>query len=80
MHDSGPGHEPDSLVAILSNLSREISQPLGLLRAGIGQLIGAGPEFISEAERSQARTLFMVCDDLGRLTLECLGGEEPARE
>ena len=68
------------MQAILANLSREICQPLGLLRAGIMQLIGAEPEFISEAERSQAQTLFMVCDDLGRLTRECLGGEESGRE
>jgi hypothetical protein len=74
-HDGGPGREADGLVAILSNLSREISLPLGLLRAGIGQIIDAGPEVVSEAERSQAQTLLMVCDDLERLTRECLGGE-----
>jgi hypothetical protein len=48
-----------------------------LLRGGIDQLIVSRADEISDLERSQARTLLTVCDDLGRLTRECLGGEEP---
>ena len=66
--------------AILANLSREICQPLGLLRGGISQLIGSRTDKLSEAERNQARTLITICDDLGRLTRESLGGDPAGRD
>jgi signal transduction histidine kinase len=71
-----PVSEPDQadLRAILANLGREICQPLEALRGRIEALLGARSGPISDAERGQAETMLRLCDDLGRLTRDCLGG------
>jgi len=74
--DAESEREGFSLQAILANLSREICQPLDLLQGGIGALLGDPSRPITEAERSQAETMLMLCNDLGRLTRECLGDAE----
>jgi signal transduction histidine kinase len=76
----GLDRDPEFLNAILANLSQEICQPLGLLRGGISQLVGSRADQLSEAERSQAQTLLTICDDLGRLTRETLGGDPAGRD
>jgi hypothetical protein len=65
-----------ALPAILANLSREICQPIDLLQGGIGVLLGDPSKPITDAERSQAEIMLMLCNDLGRLTRECLGDPE----
>ncbi len=84
--DQGPGREPadDSapaaeLAPILAGLSGEICRPLELLRSGIDRLLGDPTRPITDAERIQARTMLGLCDDLDRLTRECLEGATPDR-
>ena len=67
------------LRSILASLGREICQPLDSLRAGIGRLLAEPSRPITEAERGQARTMLTLCDDLGRLTRECLGSADPGQ-
>jgi signal transduction histidine kinase len=70
--------DPDPIVlqSILENLGREIRGPLDSLRGEIGGLLDDPTRPITEAERKQAQTLLTLCDDLGRLTRECLGGPD----
>ncbi len=65
------------LGSILANLGREIRGPLNSLRGEIDGLLGDPSLPITEAERKQAQTMLALCDDLGRLTRECLGNTEP---
>jgi len=69
--------EHPQLRSILINLSEEICRPLGTLRDGIGRFLEETDRPISEAERVQAQTMMTLCDDLGRLTRERLGGSSP---
>lgn len=62
---------PD-LAPILAGLSGEIRRPLESLRSGIHQLLGDASRPISDAERVQAQTMLDLCDDLNRLTRECM--------
>jgi len=66
--------EHPQLRPILANLSREICQSLDSLRAGIGRILDEPDQPISDAERVQARTMLSLCEDLGLLTRERLGG------
>jgi len=66
------------LRSILANLSQEISRPLDSLRVGIGRVLDQSDRPLSEAERAQAQTMLTLCDDLGLLTRERLGGPPPA--
>jgi hypothetical protein len=82
--DHGPAREPapdpstpPELAPILAGLSGEICRPLELLRSGIDRLLDDPTRPITEAERVQARTMLGLCDDLGRLTRECLEGAKP---
>jgi len=75
MHPEAQPHQAD-LGAILANLGREICQPLESLREEIGALLGDPSRPITDAERGQAETMLRLCDDLGRLTRDCLGGPE----
>jgi hypothetical protein len=77
---SGSEAESEFLRAILTNLGREICQPLDLLRRGISQVIVDRSGRITEIERSQAETMLALCDDLGRLTRESLGVDEASRD
>jgi hypothetical protein len=77
---SGSRAESEFLRAILTNLGREICQPLDLLRGGIREVIVDRSGKITEVERSQAETMLALCDDLGRLTRECLGLDESSRD
>ena len=65
------------LRSILANLSREITRPLDSLRMGIGRFLDEPDRTLSEAERAQAQTMLALCDDLGLLTRERLGGTPP---
>jgi len=69
--------EHPQLRSILANLSREISRPLESLRVGIGRFLDESDRPLSEAERVQAQTMLTLCDDLGLLTRERLGGPPP---
>ena len=70
---AGPDREQSDLGSILASLSLEICQPLESLRSGIGRLVEEPSRPLTEAERGQAQTMLALCDDLGRLTRECLG-------
>ena len=67
------------LESILANLGREIRRPLDLLRDEIGRMMDAPPRPLTDAEVGQARTMLTLCDDLGRLTRECLGSSDRTR-
>ena len=71
--------DPDqtALRSILANLGREIRNPLDSLRGEIGVLLDDPTRLTTEAERKQAQSMLALCDDLGRLTRECLGTIEP---
>lgn len=65
------------LEPILAGLSGEICRALESLRSGIDRLVVDPSKPISEAERVQARTMLGLCEDLDRLTRECLEGTSP---
>ncbi len=69
--------DPTAVACILSNLGREIGGPLESLRAEIGGLLDDPARPLGEAERKQARTMLALCDDLDRLTRECLAEYAP---
>ena len=74
---AGPDCDPALLQAILANLSGEICLPLGLLRGRIGKILLSPPSSITDLERSQAETMLNLCDDLDRMTRECLENSVP---
>jgi hypothetical protein len=69
--------EPDrghaDLGPILAGLGLEICHPLERLRGGLGRLVEEPSRPLTDAERGQAQAMLALCDDLGRLTRECLG-------
>jgi hypothetical protein len=69
-----------SLGPILAGLSGEICRPLELLRGGIERLLTDPSRRITDAERVQARTMLGLCEDLGRLTRECLEDAGPSAD
>ena len=69
---SRAGSEPAEIGAILDLLGAEIRRPLDALRVGIDRLIDDPTGPLSEPEAIQARTIRGLCDDLDRLTRECL--------
>jgi hypothetical protein len=69
--------EHPQLRSILANLSLEICRPLDSLRLGIDRFLNQPGRPVSDAERAQAQTMLTLCDDLGRLTRERLGGKPP---
>jgi hypothetical protein len=71
---------PPAIAPILARLSGEIRHPLELLRGGIDRLLGDSSRSITEAERAQAQTMLGLCEDLDRLTRECLEGDRPSDE
>ena len=68
-----PDCTPADLGSILANLSLEICHPLELLRGGLGRLVEEPSRPLTDGERAQAQAMLALCDDLGRLTRECLG-------
>ncbi len=70
--DDIPESEAAFLQAILANISQEICQPLDLLQDGISRLLSDPSQPINDAERGQALTMLELCQDLARLTRECL--------
>ena len=71
------------LVEISSVLSREICRPIDTLQASLARLLDDPEHPPSEVERTHASTMLSLCDDLRRLTFECLGdgsGAVPAGE
>jgi len=84
-HEPARNPAPDSeilpsLGPILAGLSGEIRRPLELLRGGIDRMLTDPSRRITDAERAQARTMLGLCDDLGRITRECLEDAEPPGE
>ncbi len=74
----GPSAAQHDSDAILSNLSVEISRPLGLLQTSIARLLGGHEGVLSDAERSQAETLSMLCQEIDRLTHDYLDSPDSA--
>ena len=68
---------PDGLDAILATLSWEIRDPLNNLHAGINALLSRGDARLTDVDRNHARTMQTLCEDLSRLTHQCLGGPKP---
>jgi hypothetical protein len=56
----------------------EICRPLESLQCAIDLLIVDPSRPITDAERIQARTMLGLCEDLGRLTRECLESAGPS--
>jgi hypothetical protein len=78
-HDPVPDLSPmPALGPVLARLSTEIYRPLESLRCAIDLLIVDPSRPITDAERIQARTMLGLCDDLSRLTRECLESQEPS--
>ena len=70
--------DPVRLCEISSCLSQEIYRPLDSLQAGLSRLLEDPAHPPSEAERNHAQTMLTLCEDLRRLTRECLGGSSEA--
>lgn len=64
---------PDRMQAISTCLSQEIYRPLDSLQAGLSRLLDDPARPPSEEERVHALTMLTLCEDLRRLTRECLG-------
>jgi len=65
--------DPARLQEISSCLSQEIYRPLDSLQAGLSRLLEDPAHPPSEVERVHALTMLTLCEDLRRLTRECLG-------
>jgi hypothetical protein len=68
-----PNPDPQSLQSILGELSGEIRRPLALLHQGIDSLLADPDETPTDAERSQAATMLILCAEIDRLTRQYLG-------
>ena len=68
-----PQVESSQIQAISSCLSQEICRPLDTLQAGLIRLLDDPARPPSEAERTHALTMLTLCEDLRRLTHDCLG-------
>ena len=68
-------HQADSprLQEVSSMLSREICRPIDSLQANLVRLLDDPTRPPSEVERNHASTMLALCEDLRRLTRECLG-------
>ena len=69
--------ESPELKAISSLLCREICRPLDTLQASLNQLLAHPERLPTPSERDHATTMLGLCDDLRRLTEECLGSGAP---
>jgi len=67
--------KPDhpGLKAILASLGQELGRPLDALQGEILRLLGDPDRPITDAQRSHTRTMLALCEDLRKLTAECLG-------
>ena len=70
-----PQIDTPELRAISAMLSGEICRPLDALQAGLFCLLNNPNQAPSPAERTHALTMLDLCDDLRRLTHDCLGGD-----
>ena len=68
------------LQAISAMLSREICRPIDSLQANLVQLLEEPGKLPSETERSHAATMLTLCEELRRLTQDCLGEESQPAE
>jgi hypothetical protein len=75
-----PRAEPDAIRPILIGLSGEIRRPLERLRQGIDRLLGDETRPTSDAEIAHARAMLGLCDELDRLTRDCLERTPPPGE
>ena len=65
------------LQEIASMLSREICRPIDSLQANLIKMLDDPACSTSSAERTHAATMLTLCEDLKRLTWECLGDGTP---
>ena len=64
------------LRVISSVLGHEICRPLDALQANLTRLLEDPDREPSAAERNHAITMLELCDDLRRLTWDCLGSDD----
>lgn len=76
---NGMTRSPRDSQEILLNLSEEITRPLELLQDGITRLLGGNEGTLSDAERTQAETLLVLCGEIDRLTRDYLVSPEQPR-
>lgn len=69
--------ESPRLQVIASMLSREICRPIDSLQANLVRLLDDPTRPPSPVERTHAATMLTLCEDLRRLTCECLGDGTP---
>ena len=69
--DENPDHS--GLETILASLGQELSRPLDALQEEILRLLGDPGRSITETQRSHTETMLALCEDLRKLTAECLG-------
>jgi len=65
--------DPSKLTAILASLGRELRRPLDSLQEEIERLLVDHDRPITEAQRLHIQTMLALCDDLRKLTADCLG-------
>ncbi len=76
--ECNPAVDREPIRVILANLSGEICRPLETLQNQIVWLLDDSTEpALTEAERAQASTMLTLCDEIDRLTRECLGSPTP---
>ena len=65
---------PD-LRVISALLGQEICRPLDALQAGLIRMLDDPDQPPSSTDRAHAATMLELCEDLRRLTQDCLGGD-----
>jgi signal transduction histidine kinase len=71
---------PPELEEILASLGQELRRPLDALQGEIVRLLIDPERPISDAQRSHTQTMLALCEDLRKLTVECLGEPPLGRE
>ncbi len=70
--------DPPELKAILASLGQELRRPLDALQGEIDRILIDPDRPISDGQRTHTQTMLALCEDLRRLTVECLGEPESA--
>ena len=68
-----PQIDAPELRAISALLGQEICRPLDALQAGLTRLLDNPEQPPSPSDRAHAATMLELCEDLRRLTQDCLG-------
>lgn len=71
MPDKAPAPE---IKAVLALLGEEVRRPIDALQGEIDRILLDPAQPISEAQRSHTQTMQAVCEEIRKLTDECLGG------